>query len=38
MHVDVPAVSSADLTLPAPREGSRQVASRVAAARQRQAA
>ena len=38
MHVDVPAVSSSDLTLPAPREGSRQVASRVAAARKRQAA
>jgi magnesium chelatase family protein len=38
MHVDVPAVSSSDLTLPAPREGSRQVASRVAAARERQAA
>jgi magnesium chelatase family protein len=38
MHVDVPAVSSADLALPAPREGSRQVAARVAAARERQAA
>jgi len=37
MHVDVPAVSASDLTLPAPREGSRQVASRVAAARERQA-
>ena len=36
MHVDVPAVSSSDLTLPAPREGSKQVASRVAAARERQ--
>jgi magnesium chelatase family protein len=38
MHVDVPAVSSADLALPPPREGSKQVASRVAAARQRQSA
>jgi magnesium chelatase family protein len=38
MHVDVPAVSSSDLSLPAPREGSKQVASRVAAARDRQAA
>ncbi len=37
MHVDVPAVSSSDLTLPAPREGSKQVVSRVAAARERQA-
>ena len=37
MHVDVPAVSSADLSLPAPREGSKQVAARVAAARERQA-
>ncbi len=36
MHVDVPAVSPADLSLPPPREGSRQVAERVAAARQRQ--
>jgi len=38
MHVDVPAVSPADLALPPPREGSRQVAARVAAAQQRQAA
>jgi magnesium chelatase family protein len=38
MHVDVPAVSPADLALPPPREGSREVASRVAAARARQAA
>src|SRR6266404_3965227 len=38
MHVDVPAVSSADLSLPAPREGSKQVAARVAAAHERQAA
>ena len=36
MHVDVPAVSPADLSLPPPREGSRQVAERVGAARQRQ--
>ena len=38
MHVDVPAVSPADLALPPPREGSRQVAARVAAAREIQAA
>ena len=38
LHVDVPAVSAADLTLPAPREGSAEVAARVAAARARQAA
>jgi predicted ATPase with chaperone activity len=38
MHVDVPAVNSSDLALPAPREGSKQVAARVAAARERQAA
>jgi magnesium chelatase family protein len=38
MHVDVPAVSSADLALPAPREGSRDVAARVAAARNIQSA
>jgi magnesium chelatase family protein len=37
MHVDVPAVSPADLALPPPREGSRQVAARVAAAREIQA-
>jgi magnesium chelatase family protein len=37
MHVDVPAVSPADLALPPPREGSREVAARVAAARQIQA-
>ena len=36
LHVDVPAVSAADLTLPAPREGSAEVAARVAAARMRQ--
>ncbi len=34
MHVDVPAVSPADLALPPPREGSREVAARVAAARE----
>jgi magnesium chelatase family protein len=33
IHVDVPAVSAADLTLPPPREGSAEVAARVAAAR-----
>ena len=38
MHVDVPAVSPADLALPPPREGSKQVAARVAAAREIQAA
>jgi magnesium chelatase family protein len=37
MHVDVPAVSPADLALPPPREGSKEVAARVAAARERQA-
>src|SRR3954447_9474177 len=37
MHVDVPAVSPADLALPPPREGSREVAARVASARERQA-
>ncbi|MBI1775049.1 MAG: YifB family Mg chelatase-like AAA ATPase [Proteobacteria bacterium] len=36
LHVDVPAVSPADLTLPPPAEGSKQVAARVAAARERQ--
>jgi magnesium chelatase family protein len=38
LHVDVPAVSAADLALPPPAEGSAQVAARVAAARARQAA
>jgi magnesium chelatase family protein len=38
IHVDVPAVSAADLTLPPPAEGSREVAARVAAARERQTA
>jgi magnesium chelatase family protein len=36
LHVDVPAVSPADLALPPPRENSAIVASRVAAARERQ--
>jgi magnesium chelatase family protein len=36
--IDVPAVSCADLMLPAPSEGSREVAARVASARDRQAA
>jgi magnesium chelatase family protein len=35
MHIDVPAVRAADLVLPAPREGSREVRVRVAAARAR---
>lgn len=38
LHVDVPAVSAADLSLPAPREGSAEVAARVAAARALQTA
>ena len=38
LHVDVPAVSPADLSLPPPAEGSSEVAARVAAARQRQTA
>jgi magnesium chelatase family protein len=33
LHVEVPAVSASDLTLPPPAEGSREVAARVAAAR-----
>ncbi len=37
IHVDVPNVSAADLTLPPPREGSAEVAERVAAARRIQA-
>ncbi len=37
LHVDVPAVSPADLSLPPPAEGSAQVAARVAAARAVQA-
>jgi magnesium chelatase family protein len=38
IHVDVPAVSASDLTLPPPAEGSREVAARVRAARDRQSA
>jgi magnesium chelatase family protein len=37
LHVDVPAVSPADLALPPPAEGSKAVAARVAAARAAQA-
>jgi magnesium chelatase family protein len=37
LHIEVPAVTAADLILPAPAEGSREVAARVAAARCRQA-
>lgn len=37
LHIEVPAVSAADLVLPAPTEGSREVAARVAAARDIQA-
>lgn len=36
LHVDVQAVSAADLTLPPPAEGSREVAQRVARARRKQ--
>src|SRR6516165_3746817 len=35
LHVDVPAVTAADLILPAPADGSKEVAQRVAAARKR---
>ena len=38
LHVDVPAVTAADLTLPPPAEGSAEVAARVAAARDLQRA
>jgi magnesium chelatase family protein len=38
LHIEVPAVTAADLILPPPAEGSREVAARVAAARQRQVA
>jgi magnesium chelatase family protein len=38
LHIEVPAVSAADLVLPPPSEGSREVAARIAAARERQAA
>ena len=34
LHIEVPAVSAADLVLPAPAEGSREVAARIAAARE----
>jgi len=34
IHIEVPAVSAADLVLPAPSEGSREVAARVASARE----
>jgi magnesium chelatase family protein len=37
LHIEVPAVTAADLILPAPAEGSREVAERVARARERQA-
>ena len=37
LHVDIPAVTAADLILPPPAEGSREVAARVAQARERQA-
>ncbi len=36
LHVEVPALSAADLSLPPPAEGSAEVAARVAAARRRQ--
>ena len=38
LHIEVPAVTAADLLLPPPAEGSREVAARVAQARERQAA
>ena len=38
LHIEVPAVTAADLILPPPAEGSREVAARVAAARERQIA
>jgi magnesium chelatase family protein len=38
LHIDVPAVKPADLSLPAPAEGSAEVAARVKAARERQTA
>jgi len=38
LHIEVPAVTAADLILPPPTEGSREVAERVAMARERQAA
>jgi magnesium chelatase family protein len=38
LHIEVPAVTAADLILPPPAEGSREIAARVAAARARQVA
>jgi magnesium chelatase family protein len=38
LHIEVPAVTAADLILPPPAEGSREIAARVAAARERQVA
>ncbi len=38
LHIEVPAVTAADLILPPPAEGSREVAERVAQARERQVA
>jgi magnesium chelatase family protein len=38
LHIEVPAVTATDLILPPPTEGSREVAERVALARERQAA
>jgi magnesium chelatase family protein len=38
LHIEVPAVTAADLILPPPAEGSREIAARVGAARERQAA
>ena len=38
LHIEVPAVTAADLILPPPTEGSREVAERVTLARERQAA
>jgi magnesium chelatase family protein len=38
LHIEVPAVTAADLILPPPAKGSREVAERVALARERQAA
>jgi magnesium chelatase family protein len=38
LHIEVPAVAAADLMLPPPAEGSREIAARVAAARERQVA
>ena len=38
LHIEVPAVTAADLILPPPAEGSREVAERIALARERQAA